>query len=363
MGKREHFLTLDFLRGIAALCVVGHHWFVNANPGDPIAFGRGPLAVDLFFVLSGFVIAYSYEERLINGMSPWRFCMLRLIRLYPMILAAIAIGVFRTIVRGHSNHALAVSSHDLIMAIGANLVMLPADFSKSVLGDALFPLNLVLWSLFFELAANFVYGFCAKFITVLVLNVTVAAGMIWLLWIVVVHHGIAGGWNVPTFFDGFPRVVFSFFVGVVLFRQRRDFPKFRLPKLASPLLAIWVIASLAGSQSADGFEELAMVLVVFPAIVLFGSNDVPSGIMAKIAAFAGEVSYPLYAVHLPLMYLLIGAMRAAHINANPILLAFPVMAVLAACSWAVLKLYDEPVRKWFSAKTRRPVPLAEPAAS
>jgi len=106
-----------------------------------------------------------------------------------------------------------------------------------------------------------------------------------------------------------------------------------------------------------------MVLVVFPAIVLFGSNDVPSGIMAKIAAFAGEVSYPLYAVHLPLMYLLIGAMRAAHINANPILLAFPVMAVLAACSWAVLKLYDEPVRKWFSAKTRRPVPLAEPAAS
>ncbi len=84
------FTVLDGLRGVAALCVVQTHT-QDLLLGDtlPTAY----LAVDLFFLLSGFVLAHAYEERLRQGMTLHRFMLARLVRLYPLYLAGIAIAV------------------------------------------------------------------------------------------------------------------------------------------------------------------------------------------------------------------------------------------------------------------------------
>ena len=66
MKKREHFLTLDFLRGVAAIAVFMHHWGIWSSAN---LFGQGFFAVDFFFVLSGFVIAYAYDSRLQGSMN------------------------------------------------------------------------------------------------------------------------------------------------------------------------------------------------------------------------------------------------------------------------------------------------------
>jgi peptidoglycan/LPS O-acetylase OafA/YrhL len=92
---REKFIFLDGLRGVAAMSVgilhAGQIFNVDIIPR------HGYLAVDFFFCLSGFVIAYAYEERLFGQHSWGRFALLRVIRLYPMIVVGTALGTIATL--------------------------------------------------------------------------------------------------------------------------------------------------------------------------------------------------------------------------------------------------------------------------
>jgi hypothetical protein len=90
-ARSHRFHLLDGLRGFAAILVVLYHmppylqrWFACPN-----AF----LAVDFFFCLSGFIIAYSYEDRILRGMSFRDFCSSRLIRLYPLYFLGSLFGL------------------------------------------------------------------------------------------------------------------------------------------------------------------------------------------------------------------------------------------------------------------------------
>ena len=93
---QHRFLLLDGLRGIAALMVLGYHLFeaiaFAANAPEQHMF-HGFLAVDFFFILSGFVMGYAYDKRW-NSMTIGQFIRLRLIRLHPIVFWRIIIRIF-----------------------------------------------------------------------------------------------------------------------------------------------------------------------------------------------------------------------------------------------------------------------------
>src|SRR6478752_2180368 len=81
---KNHYVILDGLRGVASLMVVVFHLFEAFSGGDPQKqiINHGYMAVDFFFLLSGFVIAYAYDDRW-AGMGQWDFYKRRLVRLQP----------------------------------------------------------------------------------------------------------------------------------------------------------------------------------------------------------------------------------------------------------------------------------------
>jgi peptidoglycan/LPS O-acetylase OafA/YrhL len=105
------------------------------------------LAVDFFFVLSGFVVAKAYEVKLTSSMPLSRFVMIRLVRLYPMILAGVVLGAFVLAVR--SATAYPVTIEQFMIATACALLIVPTTAMRSF-GPDLFPINNPHWSLFFE---------------------------------------------------------------------------------------------------------------------------------------------------------------------------------------------------------------------
>jgi peptidoglycan/LPS O-acetylase OafA/YrhL len=150
MNKRK-YANLDAIRGIAAILIFFRHapaLFISPE------FGQSYLAVDLFFAMSGFVIANAYEERLLTGaLSFPSFLKLRLIRLFPLYLLGTLIGIFEHFVlepsSGHAGLRAAVGTASFALL---PLLMLPSR------AKPLYPVNNPAWSLFYEIVANSVYA-------------------------------------------------------------------------------------------------------------------------------------------------------------------------------------------------------------
>jgi peptidoglycan/LPS O-acetylase OafA/YrhL len=113
---RPHFNTLDGIRGLAAILVVIFHaeQFFGARP-----FPKSYLAVDVFFLLSGAVVANAYEHRLQSDMSLARFTWLRIVRIYPLYLLGTVLGVVAVIVAGSKLDA------SLPLLLGGAVLLLP----------------------------------------------------------------------------------------------------------------------------------------------------------------------------------------------------------------------------------------------
>lgn len=217
MSTSTHrFTTLDGLRGIAALAVMFHHF-------NHSLFPNASVAVDLFFGLSGFVIAYSYYAKLHSGLTAYTYIKKRLIRLYPMFLIGLILGAIALILKfiyGQTN----LNSTQLFLAFSLNLFYLPylADFYVQIGSDripsAIFPLNDPAWSLFFEMFVNVSLAFLLLFsknVKFIITILTISA--IGLIGYSILTHTATPGWGLKSFFGGIPRVFFSFFVGILIF--------------------------------------------------------------------------------------------------------------------------------------------------
>ena len=92
LASKPRYEILDGLRGVAALLIVAYHLFetYSTGPAGQI-INHGYLAVDFFFVLSGFVIGYAYDDRW-DRMTVWSFFKRRVIRLHPMVVYGCAFG-------------------------------------------------------------------------------------------------------------------------------------------------------------------------------------------------------------------------------------------------------------------------------
>lgn len=341
------FETLEVLRGIAAIIVAERH--LSRYFGDYRLPG-GYLSVDLFFVLSGFVLAYAYQERLQNGLS-WRsFMGLRLIRLYPLYLLAVLIAVAAVLIKSGFD---AAEWGNLVSVAALALIFLPASQPAALpLPIGLYPLNYPSWTLPFELLANLLHGFIVPRN-----RRGVLIGIILLSWLVLVastlHYGeLDIGYELSNFWVGIPRVSFSYFVGVLLFRFWRE----RYQQLKSSSLLVCVCLLLLYSVPVPPewrvYYDIMAISVVIPALVLLGACAALRPSARRYLLPLGTASYAFYVLHIPFSELAEGLLSQFGIA---IAEYGPWSGVLyfAALFIVVLLLdryFDHPLRKRLSAR-------------
>lgn len=290
-GKAGRFVTLDGLRGVGAICVVAGH------SGDAFG-GYAPkhfyLAVDMFFVLSGFVIARAYDHRFLSGLTLREFIKARIYRLYPIYLVGMACGLGALCVSNiHRLSHLQIAESFVLGLFG-----LPSPSTAP--WWALFPLNAPFWSLFLEFwCANLLYGIFWRQLRGRNLTFLVALSAALLVSFAVLKGTFNVGWTWPTLPGGVARVCFSFFAGVWLFRLHDARGSVRhVPAWAC--LAACVAAFMVPVRPPNSlFYDMAVALVFFPALIYLGAGA--TEIRPWIGRALGDISYALYAIHRPLL--------------------------------------------------------------
>ncbi|WP_077034500.1 acyltransferase [Pelomonas sp. KK5] len=338
-SSTTRLLTLDAMRGLAALLVVVYHLEEELHLAP-----RGYLAVDFFFLLSGVVIARTYTPRLERGLGIRGFMTERLIRLYPFVLLGVLIGAARRVGQLLIHHPQQMPWPDLLVALPFNLAMLPTPLP----GYGLFPTDGPIWSLFFELVVNALYaGFLIRLRSpqLLGLVLLMGAGMVALF---AGREQIAGGPDWAALHIGLLRSGFAFSLGVLMSRQ--------LPAGAPRVSALWwlpcvaIVAVLMVRPPAGygGLYDLSMALAGFPLLVWFAARRNPAPAFRGAASVLGDISYPIYALHYPPMFI---AAYAARKFGLPPMLWIPVfIGGMAVISHGLARSYDPALRAWLSSR-------------
>ncbi|GEL12073.1 Peptidoglycan/LPS O-acetylase OafA/YrhL, contains acyltransferase and SGNH-hydrolase domains [Flavobacterium glycines] len=359
---KPHYKILDGLRGVAALMVVAFHIFeANATSHLDQIINHGYLAVDFFFLLSGFVIGYAYDDRWKN-ITIGNFFKKRLIRLQPMVILGMIIGAicfyFQDSVLWPTIHEVPLWKMLFIMVIGFTLI--PVPVSMDIRGwSEMHPLNGPGWSLFFEYIANILYALFVRKFSKKLLSILVFISALALIHLALTGSkgDIIGGWSLDQeqLHIGFCRVMYPFFAGLLLFRVAK------LTQIKNAFLICSILLILTFSWPRIGGEEnlwmnglydALIVIFIFPLIVFLGaSGKIEGPFSSKICNFFGDISYPIYITHYPLIYIYTGWVATNKVSLEDALpygiLTFVSSIVLA---YACLKLYDEPIRKWLKNK-------------
>ena len=370
---KPHYALLDGLRGVAALLVVIYHIFegfafaetTNGEGSGLIStLNHGHIAVDFFFILSGFVISYAYDDRW-QKMTLGGFFKRRLIRLHPMLVMGAVIGTITFLIGGREQwDGIVTPIGGVALALLLTALMIPAlsGSMHEVRGNGeMFPLNGPQWSLFFEYIGNIIYALIIRRLSTRLLAVLVAllaALHTWIfVWDLSGYDSVGIGWTIDTinFWGGLVRMLFPFTVGMLLartFKPRKI--KYAFWICAAILLATFAVPYIASecSLSMNSLYEVVCIAFVFPIIVWMGACGTAEGSTGRISGLLGDLSYPLYIVHYPVMYLFYAWLIDKHFYSFEDTLLMPtiVVAVSIALAYACLKLYDEPVRKWLAHK-------------
>ena len=301
-AARQRFILLDGLRGIAALAIIVHHFTLDAGHGE--LFASASIAVDFFFCLSGFVIAHAYHDRLVSGMSLGDYATRRLVRLYPMYALGTLLGL--AAMAALRSRGLTDMSYEAIAQAGLlNILYIPYLGDNGVqvfsehLRNVIFPLDNPAWSLFFGLFANFAYASCVRLDTRATVAILLAAAVG--LYVSALVFGGSPGWGRDNFIGGFPRVLFSFFAGVVIYQYRGVW---KVPSLGpSAVVGIFLFLAIVPSFPGHKYYWLAAVLLVMPVLVASASRCViaEGGRLHRLCAFSGRISYPVFCIHYPLL--------------------------------------------------------------
>ncbi|QMW00884.1 acyltransferase family protein [Spirosoma foliorum] len=365
LDTKPHYQLLDGLRGVAAIIVVFFHLTepLASSHLDNVV-NHGYLAVDFFFLLSGFVIGYAYDDRW-DQLTIGGFLRRRFERLQPLVVLGMTLGAIGFYFTDSTIWPLihTVPAWKLIIVMLIGWTILPIPLSMDIRGwQEMHPLNSVGWSLFFEYIANMLYALGLRKLSNKALACfVVLAGAVLLHFAVTNPNGdVTGGWtlNVEQMRVGITRTLFPFFAGLLLSRVSRPASIKHAFLWCSLLVAVVLFMPRIGGANhlwMNGLYEAFCIIIVFPLIVYIGASGVVrSWTEEKICKFLGDLSYPLYMTHYVLVYFYV-AWVSNHKGitlgqAWPYaLLTFSGAIVLA---YASLKLYDEPARAWLRKKLK-----------
>lgn len=362
--SKPHYEILDGLRGVAALIVVAFHLLEIHATGQHYVvpfINHGYLAVDFFFLLSGFVIGYAYDDRW-GKMTIGNFFKRRLIRLQPMVVLGGLIGGACFYFGAGEQFSLIAGTPVwqllLVMVAGCLLLPIPPSADVRFWGE-MYPLNGPAWSLFFEYIANFLYAVIFRRFSKLLLTIFVVISGLAIVRLAVWggSGGVLGGHMLTgdQFLIGLTRVMYPFFCGLLLFRMGKLIKLkggFWLCSLV--LAAVLFFPRIGGDERIwmNGIFQSISILFVFPLIVLAGAGSPIKGkVSVGICSFLGKISFPLYIIHYPFVYLYMAYAADHKLNYTqtwPILIAIGVGSIVLA--YLSLKFFDEPVRRWLTAK-------------
>lgn len=357
---KPHYNILDGLRGVAALAVVCFHIFeAFATSHVDQKINHGYLAVDFFFILSGFVMGYAYDDRW-KTMSVWEFFKRRIIRLHPMVLIGALIGAAMFYTQGCSVWDVSkISIAALLFATLLNAFLIPATTGTEIRGvGEMYPLNGPSWSLFFEYIGNILYALFIRRLPTKALSLLVGAAgtglAIFAIWgpygDICVGYSLTG----DNVLGGTLRLLFSFSAGLLMSRLFKPVKKikgaFWIGGLAIVVLS--AIPRIGGTEHywMNGLYDTLCFAIAFPIIVYIGASGEINGKFAnKLCKFLGDISYPLYMVHYPFIYLYYAWVKNENLTfaqSLPGAAALFIGSIILA--YLSLKLYDEPVRRFLT---------------
>jgi peptidoglycan/LPS O-acetylase OafA/YrhL len=359
---KPHYAILDGLRGVAALTVVAFHLLeAHSTSHFDLMLNHSYLAVDFFFLLSGFVIGYAYDDRW-NKITVWEFFKRRLVRLQPMVIIGMIIGAvcfyFQDSVLWPAISEVPLSKMLLIMLLGFFLI--PVPVSMDIRGwIEMYPLNGPAWSLFFEYIANILYGVVVRKFSTLALSLLVLVSGAALVHLAVAGPAgdLIGGWSLePTqLYIGATRLMFPFFAGLLISRVARiTYISNAFLWSSLILLVILTMPRIGGTEDLwkNGLYDSLSIILIFPVIIYIGaSGDVKGKYTGRFCKFLGDISYPVYITHYPIVYIYTGWVHNHKYRVqDTFMIALLSFAACIVMAYLLLKLYDVPVRKWLTEK-------------
>lgn len=359
---KAHYQVLDGLRGTAAISVVLFHIFELITPdGAHNPAPHGYIAVDFFYALSGFVLGFAYDGRLqrtnVQRLSLWNFAKRRLIRLHPLVPVSVTLGLICYLYDPNVGTSQVIGSGvtlgAIMMAYGANLLLLPSPTLPNHL-DETHSLNAPTWTLFWEYIANVIYALwlCRlgrRFHTVLL--ILSAAALIATAAVLAKRSGLGWGWGYETLWVAPVRLAYPFLAGLMVYRLGW---KIALPQpyISASLIVLAVLFAPALPDAYNTLFEALAIIIVFPVTLMVGASiGEVRGAAGRLCRFMGELSYPLYILHYPFVFLYGHWVWNTHPSDN---LKFGAAAGLFVfeilLATVLLYAYDKPVRAWMGRK-------------
>src|SRR5271170_376973 len=350
---KQHFEVLDGLRGSAAFLIVIFHVF-NYSFGfhGPWALVKHAyLAVDFFFALSGFVVAYAYDDRW-TRMSILQFFRIRLIRLHPLVLLGATLGLLGYLFDPFGKVMNQTPVPMLLLAYIASLLLLPSPPVGGRLHETQ-ALNGPAWSLMQEYLGNIAYALILRRLRTITLGIIFGWSGLLLIWTANTKGSLDGGWGYPEVWMAPLRLTVSFVMGLWLYRMhdRIRFPKIGLLLLSMVLVVCFQMPQFSNVSglSLNGLYDAACVLFLFPFVILCGAHSDAGTGMIRLCKLSGRLSYPLYITHIAFVYVLAGYAWTRHPGPAVIIFwIFVVLPFVIAVAWFFLKFFDEPVRAWLT---------------
>ena len=375
LRSKQRYEILDGLRGVAAIIVIIFHFFELYSFGNPAKqiVNHGYLAVDFFYVLSGFVIGYAYDDRW-DRMSYWDFYKRRLIRLHPMVIAGSLLGLcYYFFGEGATCPNIEnVKPHYFFINIIMNIFMIPTPNELDIRGwGETNSFNGPNWTLSYEYLINILYSLVLRRLHTIIIGILCLLSSLLVLNLTLnfdvfnvmqeresAKYTVIGGWSLTSceLCVGFTRLFYPFFAGYLVYRLNI---KIKIPYsfiICSFLLIFFLCFIRVGGDDHpifNGIYEAFVIIVIFPLIIMIGAGDnTKNEIIIKICKFIGELSYPIYITHYPIIYANAG-WTDYHMNDslfNKIMLSIGSFVIMVFNAYSLVELYDKPLRKWLSDK-------------
>ncbi len=373
--------SLEGGRGLAALIVALYH--LKIGTADWSVLRNGYLFVDLFFVLSGFVICAAYANRMTSGTDFRAFVIRRTGRLLPLLLFS---TLFFIVVQNGivlAKRVAAAAGYGTVLGSPGALdfavpdpvqLLAVATFTHGMgLFDDLI-LNTPSWSISTEFFTYLLFAVSCLLVRgparLALFALLSVAGLVISVWASITIHDclVKGGCLSLTYDFGFPRSVFSFFLGALCWHFcRTDRVTAALQKRAPESLLALVgitllvaLLALVDRQPAWAFA-FPFVFALLICGVCTDRGWLAEGLKTRPLQILGERSYSIYLLHMPLVMVFENLARRVESPALRLtVLVFFVATLLVLSGWTY-RFIEQPFRDMFNRWAgRKPVAVREP---